>query len=132
MSFVVRNAPVPCEEHALAAVRSAVEMHEWLVTQQPLWAARGFPPLEIRCGVHTASVWVGNLGSPERESSPRSLWGARRKTRNVSSGVPKHTMLEKQCARIHKLVKTGVTFRFESRAPKELTSPLWEDVTSQA
>jgi adenylate cyclase len=41
-------------------------MNEYLRKMQITWHARGVPPIGIRIGIHTANVFVGNIGSPMR------------------------------------------------------------------
>ena len=41
-------------------------MNAYLDKMQPIWSGKGYPPIKIRCGIHTATVFVGNIGSPDR------------------------------------------------------------------
>lgn len=41
-------------------------MHEYLRKMKETWTTRGVPPIGIRIGIHTARVFVGNIGSPLR------------------------------------------------------------------
>lgn len=43
-------------------------MHEYLhaLTYSSAWKEKGYPIIKIRCGIHTANVFVGNLGAPDR------------------------------------------------------------------
>lgn len=60
--------PVPYEDHALRAVRAAVEMRVELARLNAAWLAenRLEKGLEIGIGLHTGDVFVGLLGSAQR------------------------------------------------------------------
>jgi adenylate cyclase len=60
--------PVPHADHALRAVRTAVEMRVELARLNQLWLAerRLQDNLEIGIGIHTGEVFVGLLGSDQR------------------------------------------------------------------
>jgi adenylate cyclase len=64
----VFGAPLPHPDHAVLAVRAAVEMRQRLRQ----WNARperaGKPPLRHGIGIHTGTVLAGNIGSAERLS----------------------------------------------------------------
>jgi len=57
------GAPVPCEDHAIRACRAALQMQNRLADLRRQWAARSKPPLEIRIGINTGEVIIGNMGS---------------------------------------------------------------------
>ncbi len=62
------GAPVEQPDHALRAVRTAVQMrsaHEELLAK---WKQRGLPAIQIGIGINTGEVFVGNIGD-ERKSS---------------------------------------------------------------
>ena len=62
------GAPLDDAQHAEHAVRAALEMQQ---AMEPLVAglrARGLPPLQMRIGLHTGRVVVGNVGSQQRFS----------------------------------------------------------------
>jgi adenylate cyclase len=61
--MAVFGDPVPNEEHALSAVRAAVEMQQALMKLRARWTEIGGGNLEIRIGVATGEVFVGNIGS---------------------------------------------------------------------
>lgn len=41
-------------------------MQNKLLELKTKWEEAGYPPIAIRCGIHTDEVFVGNLGAPER------------------------------------------------------------------
>jgi len=59
--------PVVHEDHALRAVRTAVEMRQALAELHQLWEKQGRPfRIEIGIGVNSGEVFVGLLGSAQR------------------------------------------------------------------
>merc|ERR1719498_1630024 len=64
--LVVWNAPQDVADHAYQTVESAIQMNEYLELMAPKWNELGYPPINIRSGIHTATVFVGNIGSPDR------------------------------------------------------------------
>lgn len=58
--------PEPLEDHALKGVQAALEMQRKARELKARWEARGDLPLEIRIGINTGPVIVGNMGSPRR------------------------------------------------------------------
>lgn len=64
--IAVFGAPVPDPDHALHAVRSAVDMDKALAALNERWAAAALPCLAHGVGVHTGAVFAGNIGSAER------------------------------------------------------------------
>ncbi|HEY9151514.1 MAG TPA: adenylate/guanylate cyclase domain-containing protein [Anaerolineales bacterium] len=59
--------PVVHEDHALRAVRTAVDMRKALVELHQLWEKQGRPfHIEIGVGVNSGEVFVGLLGSAQR------------------------------------------------------------------
>ncbi|HUI87703.1 MAG TPA: adenylate/guanylate cyclase domain-containing protein [Anaerolineales bacterium] len=59
--------PVVHEDHALRAVRTAVDMRKALVELHQLWATQGRPfRIEIGIGINSGDVFVGLLGSAQR------------------------------------------------------------------
>ena len=60
--------PEPQEDHALRCVRAAIEMQEKVRELRKKWEARGKMPIQIRIGINTGEVVVGNMGSARRLS----------------------------------------------------------------
>jgi adenylate cyclase len=59
--------PVVHEDHALRAVRTAVEMRKALVELHAMWEKQGRPyRIEIGIGINSGEVFVGLLGSAQR------------------------------------------------------------------
>ena len=66
--MAIFGAPLPDEDHAYRACKTAVEMLE---VQKQLSKAReseGSPPFRIGVGIHTGEVILGNLGSEKRSN----------------------------------------------------------------
>jgi adenylate cyclase len=54
-------------DHALRAVRMAVEMQQRMEVLQAKWHQQGFErPFRIRVGINTGQASIGNFGSAER------------------------------------------------------------------
>jgi adenylate cyclase len=54
-------------DHALRAVRMALEMQRRMTALQAQWRRRGFErPFRIRIGINTGHASIGNFGSPDR------------------------------------------------------------------
>jgi len=64
--MAVFGAPRDQPDHALAAVRCAVDMRARLVAVNATLRAAGLHPLQIGIGLHTGPVVVGNIGSSKR------------------------------------------------------------------
>ena len=64
--MAVFGAPVDDPEHAWHAVQSAVAMDAALETLNQRWAAAGLPSLRMGIGIHTGSVFAGNVGGRDR------------------------------------------------------------------
>jgi adenylate cyclase len=64
--LAIWNAPNSVPDHAERAVTSALRMHKSLVILREKWQSEGKPNIRIRCGLHSANVFVGNLGSSAR------------------------------------------------------------------
>jgi class 3 adenylate cyclase/CHASE2 domain-containing sensor protein len=60
------GAPVPSDQHAYQACRTALAMTARLRDLQRGWRERGLPVLQIGIGLNTADVVVGNMGSDIR------------------------------------------------------------------
>jgi adenylate cyclase len=64
--MAVFGAPVDDPEHAWNAVQSAVAMDRALEALNQRWQAAGLPNLRMGIGIHTGSVFAGNVGGRER------------------------------------------------------------------
>jgi len=64
--MAVFGAPVGDPEHAWHAVQSAVAMDRALDALNRRWAAAGLPRLRMGIGIHTGSVFAGNIGGRDR------------------------------------------------------------------
>jgi adenylate cyclase len=64
--MAVFGAPVDDAEHAWNAVQSAVAMDQALDALNRRWEAAGLPRLRMGIGVHTGSVFAGNVGGRDR------------------------------------------------------------------
>jgi adenylate cyclase len=60
------GAPLDDPEHALHAVRAAIAMQQALLPLNARWIAAGSPPLRMGIGLHTGTVFAGNVGGPLR------------------------------------------------------------------
>jgi adenylate cyclase len=59
--------PIHRPDHALRAVRAAIEMQKAVRDLAPtIQATLGLEPIVIRIGINTGNVIVGNMGSAER------------------------------------------------------------------
>ena len=57
------GVPVPFENHAFMACKTAVEMQKKLRKLREKWKKEGRPELRARIGINTGEVIVGNMGS---------------------------------------------------------------------
>jgi len=64
--MAVFGAPVDDPDHAWNAVQSAIAMQRALDALNRRWEAAGLPSLRMGIGVHTGSVFAGNVGGRER------------------------------------------------------------------
>ena len=55
-------------DHALRAVRAAIDMQNKTREINAKWKTQGYMPLQIRIGINTGTVVVGNMGSARRLS----------------------------------------------------------------
>ena len=60
------GAPIPQEDHALRACRTALRFLEELQQLRQRWRAEGLPEIEIGVGINTGPMVVGNMGSDLR------------------------------------------------------------------
>lgn len=63
--FAVFGAPVPMDDHAILAVRAAMEMQAAQLKINRAWVAVGLPAFHLGIGVTTGDVAAALLGSPE-------------------------------------------------------------------
>jgi adenylate cyclase len=60
------NAPLPCNNHAEMAVKSAIEIEEKTNVLRQRFLDEGLPPINVGTGVNTGDCIVGNMGSESR------------------------------------------------------------------
>lgn len=61
--LAVWNAPSETPDHAVRAATAALRMSVRLAELRESWSQQGKPEIRNRIGLHTADVYVGNLGS---------------------------------------------------------------------
>jgi adenylate cyclase len=62
------GAPALLEDHAYNACVAALRIERGMDELNARWAAEGLAPLNVRIGIHSDAVLVGNMGSAERMS----------------------------------------------------------------
>jgi adenylate cyclase len=65
--MVIFGSPVARDDHAVCAVRAAVEMVRLVAELQERWAQLDFPGLGIGVGINTGRAVIGMVGSPSRQ-----------------------------------------------------------------
>ena len=62
------NAPLPCENHAELAIKSAIEIEEATLELNKQFKEQGLdlPPINVGTGVNSGTCIVGNMGSETR------------------------------------------------------------------
>ena len=60
------NAPLPCENHADMAVKSAIEIENKTNELRKRYCEQGLPPINVGTGINTGDCIVGNMGSESR------------------------------------------------------------------
>ena len=60
------NAPLPCDNHAEMAVKSAIEIEEEINELKAIYKRRDLPDINVGTGINTGTCIVGNMGSESR------------------------------------------------------------------
>ena len=60
------NAPLPCENHAEMAVKSAIEIEKKTNELKRIYKDRNLPDINVGTGINTGNCIVGNMGSESR------------------------------------------------------------------
>jgi adenylate cyclase len=60
------GAPIPQKDHALRTCLASLEMQKRLAVLRPKWKKEGRPALEVRIGIYTGTMIVGNMGGRDR------------------------------------------------------------------
>jgi len=60
------GAPIPQKDHAMRTCLAALDMQRRLAVLRPKWAKEEKPQLDVRCGVNTGIMIVGNMGGKDR------------------------------------------------------------------
>jgi adenylate cyclase len=60
------GAPIPQRDHALRTCLASLEMQKRLAQLRPHWKKAGKPELEVRIGINTGIMIVGNMGGRDR------------------------------------------------------------------
>lgn len=60
------GAPLPQEDHAIRACKTAIDMMTKLREMQVQWKTQGYPFLDIGIGINCGEVVIGNMGSQDR------------------------------------------------------------------
>jgi adenylate cyclase len=64
--MAVFGAPLPDPEHAINACRAALAMRAALAGLHARWRSDGRPCLEMRIGINTGPMVIGNMGTERR------------------------------------------------------------------
>jgi adenylate cyclase len=64
--MAVFGAPLPLENHAESAVKTAIDMIKRLTDLNIKLKKDGFPTIDIGIGIHSGTVLAGNIGSNQR------------------------------------------------------------------
>jgi adenylate cyclase len=97
--------PEPLPDHALQCVRAAIDMQKKVREMKTAWENQGDIPIEIRIGINTGTVVVGNMGS-SRRMSYTVLGSAVNLAQRLESNAPVNGILVSQ--RTHDLVKDQI------------------------
>jgi adenylate cyclase len=60
------GAPITQKDHALRTCLASLEMQKRLAAMRPKWKKEGRPGLEVRIGINTGVMIVGNMGGKDR------------------------------------------------------------------
>ena len=60
------GAPIIQKDHALRTCLASLDMQKRLATMRPKWRKEGRPALEVRMGINTGVMIVGNMGGRDR------------------------------------------------------------------
>ena len=60
------GAPIPQKDHAFRTCLASLDMQKRLAALRPKWKKEGKPAMEVRCGVNTGVMIVGNMGGKDR------------------------------------------------------------------
>jgi len=60
------GAPIPQKDHSLRTCLASLEMQKRLAALRPKWVKEGKPALEVRIGINTGTMIVGNMGGQDR------------------------------------------------------------------
>jgi adenylate cyclase len=97
--------PIPCENHSLLAVQTAIAMQKKTGELRAEWDQSGGMPIAIRIGIHTGEVVVGNMGSQSRMEYTVIGSNVNLAQRLESNCQPGSILLSKQvCNRLNSLV----------------------------
>jgi len=64
--MAVFGAPLPDPDHAMQACRASIDMRAALASLQTRWRAERRPCLEMRIGINTGRMVIGNMGTDRR------------------------------------------------------------------
>jgi adenylate cyclase len=64
--MAIFGAPLPDSQHARRACRAAIEMRSALLSLHARWRVKGWPCLEMRVGINTGRMVIGNIGTERR------------------------------------------------------------------
>jgi adenylate cyclase len=60
------GAPITLKDHALRTCLASLDMQRRLAAMRPQWKKEGRPALEVRIGINTGVMIVGNMGGKDR------------------------------------------------------------------
>ena len=60
------GAPIVQKDHALRTCLASLDMQKRLAQLRPKWKKEGKPAMEVRCGINTGIMIVGNMGGKDR------------------------------------------------------------------